>query len=197
MQILDVFKGPRRVEICKDIMDVFTKTAGTVNDAILIHTLFDISRALHDSIDSLSPEGEQRHVASLICGFIHKIDFGRDLEQQLNVYVECRAAFCNLDLVKDKLIMCVVDLAVKAYRYVKGRHTKKTGAFVKACLAYAHITIPSIMDIFRRIELMLHCAQVGLLNQCLPQTDTFLKVEINQCAMCGEMMAMSDSLQRS
>lgn len=163
-------------------MAVFSKSGGSVNDAILIHTLFDIARTLHDSIDSLSPEGEQRHVASLISGFIHKIDFGRDLEQQLNVYVECRAAFSNLDAVKDKLITCVASLAVKAYRFVKGRHTKKTGAFVKACLAYAHITIPSIQDIFRRLELMLHCAQVALLNQCLPQTDTFLKVTFRALA---------------
>jgi hypothetical protein len=99
-QILDLFKGYRRVELCKEILGVFGKHAETTNDAILIHTLFDIARTLHDSVDSLSPEGEQRHVSSLICGFISKVDFGRDLEQQLNIYVECRAAFSNLDPVK-------------------------------------------------------------------------------------------------
>ena len=56
-------------------------------------------RTLHDSIDNLSPEGEARHISLLICGFISKIDFGRDLEQALNLYVDCRAAFANLDLV--------------------------------------------------------------------------------------------------
>jgi len=63
--------------------------------------------------------------------------------------------------------------------FMKGHHTKKTSAFVKACLAYCHVTVPSIEDIFRRLELLLHCAQVALLNQCLPQTDTFLKATIS------------------
>ena len=98
---------------------------------------------------------------------------------QLNMFVECRAAFPNLDAVKDRLILAVANLAMKAHIFMKGRHTKKTSAFVKACLAYCHVTVPSISDIFRRLELLLHCAQVALLNQCLPQTDTFLKATIS------------------
>ena len=60
-----------------------------------------------------------------------QIDCGQDLEQQLNIYVECRAAFSNLDPVKDRLILAVAALAMKAHRFLKGRHTKKTSAFVK------------------------------------------------------------------
>jgi hypothetical protein len=56
-------------------------------------------RTLHDSIDNLTDEGERRHVSLVITGFITKIDFGRDLEQALNLYVDCRAAFANLDMV--------------------------------------------------------------------------------------------------
>ena len=159
-------------------MDSF-KYHKSTSDAVLIHTMFDIGRTLHDSVDSLSDEGEKRHIGSLICAFIDKINFGKDLEQQLNVYVECRSIFCNLDLVQDKLIMCVTSLAVKAYRYMKGRHSKKTAAFSKGCLAFCHITTPSISDIPRKLQLQLYCAQVALLNQNLPQTDTFLKASIS------------------
>jgi len=178
LKILDVFKGPRKVAICKDIMQAFKKHAST-SDAILINFLFDIGRTLHDSIDVLSPEGEKRHVASLLCGFIDKIDFGRDLEQQLNQYVECRAIFCNLDQVKDKLINCVCNLAMKCYHVMHRTHSKRTSSFVKACLAYCHITVPSIGDTYRKLQLLLYCAEVALLNQCLPQTDTCLKAAIS------------------
>lgn len=178
LKILDVFKGPRKVAICKDIMHTFRKHANT-NDAILINFMFDIGRTLHDSIDVLSPEGEKRHVASLLCSFIDKIDFGRDLEQQLNQYVECRAIFCNLDQVKDKLINCVCNLAMKCYYVMRRVHSKRTSSFVKACLAYCHITVPSIGDTYRKLQLLLYCAEVALQNQCLPQTDTCLKSAIS------------------
>jgi hypothetical protein len=146
---------------------------------VLINTLFDLGRTVHDSVDCLSSMGDVHYVANLLCAFIDKIDFGRDLEQQLNFYVECRGAFCNLDSIKDKLIHRVSGLAMKTLKFVKGKHSKKTSTFVKACLAYCHITIPSIADVFRRLELLLLCAQVALINQCLPQTDTFLKAAIS------------------
>lgn len=159
-------------------MDAF-KRLGTTNDAVLINTMFDIGRTLHDSVDLLSSDGDRKHIAGLLCSFIEKIDYGKDLEQQLNVMVECRAIFCNLDLIKDKLVLCVSELAVKAYRYMRGKHSKKTAAFSKACLAYCHITTPSISEPSRKLQLQLHCANVALLNQCLPQTDTFLKAAIS------------------
>ena len=178
LKILDSFKGPRKVVVCKDILQTFKKHPPT-GDAILINCLFDIGRTLHDSIDVLSPDGEQKHVSSLLCSFIDKIDFERDLEQQLHMYVECRAIFCNLDTVKDKLIVCVCHLAMRACHVMHGVHSKKTSSFVKACLAYCHITIPSIGDVYRKLQLLLICAEVSLQNQCLPQTDTCLKSAIS------------------
>jgi hypothetical protein len=186
LQPLFIFHAPSKTNsflvdcdiLSQDVLDSFKHHKST-SDAVLIHTMFDIGRTLHDSVDSLSDEGEKRHIGTLICAFIDKIDFGKDLEQQLSVYVECRSIFCNLDLVQDKLIMSVCALAVKAYKYMKGRHSKKTAAFSKGCLAFCHITTPSIADIGRKLQLQLYCAQVALLNQNLPQTDTFLKASIS------------------
>ena len=45
--------------------------------------------------------------------------------------------------------------------------------------AYCHITIPSLLDVFRKLQLLSFLAQISLLNQCLPQTDTFLKSAIS------------------
>jgi hypothetical protein len=190
LKILDCFTGSRRVEMCKDVMDSF-KNHKSTSDAVLIHTMCDIGRTLHNSLDSLSEEGEKKQISQLLCLFINKIDFGKDLEQQLNIYVECRSIFSNLDLVQDKLILCVCQLAIKAYRFMKGKHTKKTSAFSKACLAFCHITIPSIADTSRKLLLQLYCAQIALLNQNLPQTDTFLKGFIS---LIPEMPAYEENL---
>lgn len=58
---------------------------------MLINTLFDFGRAVHDSLDVLSPSAETLRRGALLVRFIKKVDFGRDLEQQLNFYVECRS----------------------------------------------------------------------------------------------------------
>jgi hypothetical protein len=72
----------------------------TTNDPVLINTVFDLARVIHDSVDGLSALSDVQYNSSLLCSFVDQIDFGRDLEQQLNFYVECRAAFANLDQVK-------------------------------------------------------------------------------------------------
>ncbi len=43
----------------------------------------------------------------------------------------------------------------------------------QACLAYCHITIPSIDGFWRRMPLFLLCGRVALYNQCIAQADTF------------------------
>ena len=175
LAVMAVFKGPRKAAVCKTLLEQFGRRPDPTGDIVLINAVFDMARSLHDSVDSLSEDSERTHIARLICAFIDKMDFGADLEGQLNIYVECRGAFCNLDDVQDRLVLGVVGLAARAHKFMKGRHTKKTGAFVKACLAFCHITIPSIECVFARMHLMLLCGNVALINACLPQTDTFFK----------------------
>jgi len=178
MKLMDHFKSRRKTEICKNLLESFGKRSDKTNDPIMIHTVFDIARNLHDTVDSMTNDGESRYISTLICNFLEKIDFGQDLEQQLNVFVDCRAAFPNLDGVKDRLVLAVCKLAMKAHQLMNGKHTKKTSAFVKACMAFCHITIPSIDNVFTRLNLLLLCGNTSLTNQCLPQTDTFFKAAI-------------------
>lgn len=103
--------------------------------------------------------------------------------------VDCRASFSNLDAVNERLVLATCALIAKAHRLVRGQHTRKTAAFVKACLAYCHITVPSIDDPFRRLHLFLLCTQVALVNQCLPQADTCLKQAV---AMIPDIAATHD-----
>jgi hypothetical protein len=195
MKLMDVFKPSDKTGLCKRVLRSFAKQGGgehKLSDPVLIHTLFDVARSLHDSIDSLSIEDERRQISDLICGFIERVDFGRDLEQQLSVLVDCRAAFPNLELVKDRLVLCVTGLAMRAHVLIRGKHNKKTSAFVKGCLAYCHITVPSIDSIFSRLNLFLLCAQVSLVNGFLPQTDTFMKAAISLVPDVPEFEVVKD-----
>lgn len=46
--------------------------------------------AVHDSLNALSGTDDLRVVGKLLTSFVQKVDFGRDVERQLNFFVECR-----------------------------------------------------------------------------------------------------------
>jgi len=191
LKLMDLFRLQRKVEIAKELLASRGRRSKTGrgarvvvrhSDPVLVHTVLEVARVAHDSVDSLSPDGERNHVAGLICGFVETIDFGRDVEQQLNVYVECRAAFANLDAVLDRLVLLTARLAVHGRRLAekssRAGAADRATAFAKACLAYCHVTIPSIDRICRRLRLLALCGHVALLNNCLPHADTFFKAAV-------------------
>ena len=61
----------------------------------------------------------------------------RSFERHLNFYVDCRAAFANLDIVKDTLVLGVYGLAMRTRAAMRGRHNKRTSGFVKASRPHA------------------------------------------------------------
>lgn len=169
-----------KVDVCKVIMEAFVRyqVEPTCDPVIIIAAMF-ICKTIHDSVNALTLDDDKRQIGILICAFIRKISFGRDFEQQLGFYVEARATFSNLDLALIQLVQCVNLLAMKTRQIVKGHHTRKTSSFVKACIAYSFITIPSLMNAFSRLDLYLISGQVALLNQCLSQADAFFKSAIS------------------
>ena len=80
----------------QDIVSWFTNASSSVpsDDPVLLTTLFDFCRNLHDTFDSLSPSAEVKQKAKLLVHFIEKVNFGKNFEQQLNFYVECRHKKC-------------------------------------------------------------------------------------------------------
>lgn len=127
---------------------------------------------------ALTVDDERRQIGNLITNFVRRVDYGRDFEQQLNFYVEARASFTNLDAVLAQLVQCVNRLSVDTRKVVKGNHTRKTGAFVRACAAYCYITIPSIVSVTTRMDLYLLSGQVAIFNQCLGQGDSCFKAAL-------------------
>ena len=59
---------------------------------------------------ALTLDDERKMISNLISGFVRNISFGRDFEQQLSFYVECRASFSNLDQVLVQLIQVRIIL---------------------------------------------------------------------------------------
>ncbi|DBA01749.1 TPA: hypothetical protein N0F65_010159 [Lagenidium giganteum] len=167
-------------------------------EAGVAHTLFVICCRVHDSLDSLSSTSERIEATRDICAFISRLgatdhlqtlhseaELVEEEEALLMLYVDCRSAFYKLEQVKVELCKYVISLAMRVHRrVVTAEHgtnrqtsgpTKNSRNFIKSCLAYAHITIPSISDSLLRLELMILCAKVALVNGCLPQMDAFLK----------------------
>ena len=116
----------------------------------------------------------------------------------MNFLVECRRAFANLDTVKYSLVVAACQLAMKALRIVKGKHTKKTSAFIRACMSYCFITIPGMEDVFSRLQLYLLSGQVSLMNQAVSQADSLFKSAIKLIqevpARIGTLIYFSNSL---
>ncbi|XP_046855573.1 VPS35 endosomal protein-sorting factor-like isoform X2 [Xenia sp. Carnegie-2017] len=178
---LDMFqKESVKADACRLIMESFCRyQKETTDDPVIVNGLMFVSKILHDSVSSLSTTDEKRAIGQLVTGFVRKIDYGRDFEKQLNFYVEARAMFCNLDAVLVCLVQCVNLLSMKTRKIMKGKHSRKTAAFIRACVAYSFITIPSIEEIFNRLTLYLESGKVAFANQALSQGDAFLKAAIS------------------
>jgi len=181
LPFLDIFqKDSVKVEVCKNIMEFYTKhQTEPTSDPVITNALMFISKTMHDSVNALTLEDDVRIIGNLIIGFIRSVSFGRDFEQQLNFYVECRASFSNIDAVLTFLVHSVNKLSVDTRKIVKGSHSRKTAGFVRACAAYSFITIPSLHDIFSQLNLYLISGHVALINGCLSQGDAFFKAAVS------------------
>eukprot|EP01104_Vermistella_antarctica_P020482 TRINITY_DN876_c0_g2_i1.p1 TRINITY_DN876_c0_g2~~TRINITY_DN876_c0_g2_i1.p1 ORF type:complete len:997 (+),score=297.01 TRINITY_DN876_c0_g2_i1:71-3061(+) len=178
LPLVDLFTGDYKVQVNKALLASFVKNHNATSDSMLINTVFGACRICHDSLNALSFDDDVRQIARLVSAFVHKIDFGHDFEKQLNFYADCRRAFGNLDRVKHSLILAVCTLAMRTRAMVGGKHNRKTASFVRACIAFNYITIPTMEDVFRRLNLYVVAAEVALVNQSLPQADALLKSAI-------------------
>eukprot|EP01094_Clydonella_sp_ATCC50884_P003835 TRINITY_DN1294_c0_g1_i1.p1 TRINITY_DN1294_c0_g1~~TRINITY_DN1294_c0_g1_i1.p1 ORF type:complete len:822 (+),score=193.91 TRINITY_DN1294_c0_g1_i1:196-2661(+) len=178
LPLLDRFMGETQVEVNRVVLKCFTRNPEPTTDPVIISAMFEVGKTVHDSINALSFDDDIRQISESISFFLRKVDYDMDFEKQLNFYVDCRRAFANLDSVKGMLVTCAANLAMRTLGVVNGTHTKKTAAFVRACIAYCFITIPSMDDTFARLKLYLLGGQVALMNHCIPQGEAMFKAAI-------------------
>ncbi|XP_037318819.2 VPS35 endosomal protein-sorting factor-like isoform X2 [Pungitius pungitius] len=199
LPFLDMFqKDSVRVEVCRSIMEIFIRhQKEPTRDPVILNAMLHICKTMHDSVNALTLEDEKRSLALLIIGFIRMVSFGRDFEQQLSFCVEARATFCNLEPVLVQLIHTVNQLAMETCRVMRGGHSRKTAAFVRACAAYSFITIPSLSSILSRLGLYLLSGQVALANQCLSQADAFLNTAVSLLPEVPRSISVEGKLRSS
>jgi len=194
MPIVDLLYGEKQVRVNRAILESFCSDTSPTTDPVLINAMFEVGKIVHDSINSMSFEDEIRQIADLLAVFIKKINYGLDLEKQLNFYVDCRRAFGNLDAVKQSLVIVAVGLSMKTHQVVKGKHTKRTAAFVRACIAFCFITIPSMDLVFPRLYLYLLTGQAALINQCIPQSEALFEAMISLVEEVPEYLELNNQV---
>ena len=86
---------------------------------------------------------------------------------------------------------------MKAHKLVQGKHNFKTHAFLKACISYVHITIPSVDDNIKQFKLYVLACQVALINNLIGEAESLMKTAISKIldlAEDDELPQVEDSL---
>ncbi|KAJ9153808.1 hypothetical protein P3X46_027210 [Hevea brasiliensis] len=166
LEILDVMHGSSRSVIDMHILNMATRN-DRIHDPTTIQFLFEISQSLHDVMDFANvKDDDNQKSAHLICRFVQMVDYGAEMEQHLTFLVECRRAFGSVNELKETLVHSSNYLATKA---LKDRETNLS--FVKSCVAFSEVTIPSISSQVRQLNLYLETTEVALLGGLISHSD--------------------------
>ncbi|KAE8704345.1 hypothetical protein F3Y22_tig00110458pilonHSYRG00560 [Hibiscus syriacus] len=110
------------------------------------------------------------------------VDHGVVYERNLAFLVECRGAFGSIIELKEILVHSSNCLATKALKDGK-RHT----GFVKSCISFSEVTIPSIPGQIKQLNLYLETAEVALLGGLVSHSDDLIDSAIN-CLQSYDLM---------
>ncbi|KAL0910251.1 hypothetical protein M5K25_021214 [Dendrobium thyrsiflorum] len=178
MALYELLSGISKNVINLEMLEKATRSR-SISDPTTIQMLFEISKGLHDSIDILNEDYQQKSL--LICYFVRMVSFGDDRERHLTFLATCRAAFSYFDMVMDTVVLLSNNLASGA---IKG--TSKFSNFVKACVAFSEATIPSIPSQIRCMKLFIATAEVALFAGLFSHTKGLLNSAID-CLLCLDL----------
>ncbi|CAL9121107.1 unnamed protein product [Musa acuminata var. zebrina] len=184
--ILDFLSGSSRNTVYMNILHKATR-AGHIGDPTRVQFLFEVSQVLHESIDTSNMNDESKHKADLISRFVGMVNFGAEWEQHLSFLGESRAAFGSIDELKYVLIHSSNNLAIKSIR-----DKKKFLGFLKSCLAFSEVTIPSISDSIQRMNHYLETAEIALFGGLISHSEGLVTSAIS-CLECLNMTTGSHS----
>jgi hypothetical protein len=73
MDILDLLYGDARISVYKRMLAGVSRRQQLVNDPVTRHFVFEASKVLHDSLDSLSSDDDRRQITILITSFVQLV----------------------------------------------------------------------------------------------------------------------------
>ncbi|KAG5551052.1 hypothetical protein RHGRI_009470 [Rhododendron griersonianum] len=186
IEILDMMHGSARSMVNMHILNMATRK-GRIHDPTIVQFLFEVSQSLHDGMDHSNMKyDDSQQPARLISRFVTMVDYGPALERHLAFLLECRGAFGGFNDLKETLVHCSNCLAVKAMKDGEN-HT----SYVKSCIAFSEVTIPSVPSCVKQLNLYLETAEVALLSGLVSHSDGLLDSAI----FCLQTMDQMDDLR--
>ncbi|KAL3997677.1 hypothetical protein ACH3XW_11890 [Acanthocheilonema viteae] len=186
--LLHLFRGAQQRGDCAiTVLSAFIRSyeLSSANDFQLASQILDICQMLHDSLTALSIDEEKEHAAFYIIRALDRFKLETDPERALDFFVDARAAFSNLDKVIAYLATKVCCLGLYVVRQGRISHAGET--FLRACIAYAFITVASLSSSATKIELYIQIGMLSLASNSLPQTDAILKCSIEVLAAAHDL----------
>lgn len=187
---IDNFQKDIKLNISYTILkQVISDENSSINDPYLAYVLLKIIKYIHDCLlfnkdilDQLSTntqiEDIYKNVEKLIVMMIDKLDFGYDYESYFNFLCEIRSNIYEMQLVIERIIIEVHKICYNTFNILKGKNSKKTLRFIKVCIAFCQITVPSIKSSETKIKLFIDSASIALTNGLISEADSNIKSAI-------------------
>lgn len=186
IEVLDMMHGSARSMVNMHILNMATRK-GRIHDPTIVQFLFEVSQSLHDVLDhSNMKNDDSQQPARLISRFVNMVDYGPELERHLAFLLECRGAFGGINDLKETLVHSSNRLAVKAMK-----DGENHASFVKSCIAFSEVTIPSVPSCVKQLNLYLETVEVALLGGLVSHSDGLLDSAI----LCLQNMDQMDDLR--
>ncbi|KAL5715384.1 hypothetical protein ACHQM5_017212 [Ranunculus cassubicifolius] len=165
-EILHLMHGSSRDVVNMHILSKGTRN-GPIHDPTMVQLLLEVSQALHASMDILNiNDDHHKEQSRLISRFVQMVDYGAAVERHLTFLAECRGVFGRVSELKQVVVHCSNKLAIQAIK-----EGNKRVNFVKTCIAFNEVTIPSISDSTKRMHLYVESVEVALLGGLLSHAD--------------------------
>ncbi|KAK3030042.1 hypothetical protein RJ639_038141, partial [Escallonia herrerae] len=182
IDMLDMMHGSSRNIVNMHILNKATRNT-CIRDPSTIRFLFEIAQAVHDGIDFSNMRNDDiQQPARLISRYVDMVDHESDPERHFTFLVECRGAFGSINELKETLVHSSNRLAIRAVR-----DGKTLPGFIKSCLAFSEVTIPSVPAHSRQLKLYIETAEVALLGGLISHSDGLIDSAIS-CLQYADLM---------